>query len=136
MHETRELLTRLAARFPLRRRSDDWLCLGWPAGDDEQTVQVECLYLDGELRVLITADVCQTRLIAPEDALALGAWLVVGGVSVRDGILSVRHHLRAVDAFADEPDATIIMLRDEAVWLRRVLRQRIRERQAQIFACD
>jgi hypothetical protein len=136
MLETSELLEQLAARFPTRQRSDDWLCLAWRAGDEEQTVQVKGLVLDGELRLLITADVCHTRLIAPEDALALGAWLVVGGVSVRDGILSVRHQLRAVHVVADEPDATIIMLRDEAMWLRRVLQQRMRERQAQMFAWD
>lgn len=136
MLEPRELLARLAACFPTRQRSDDWLSLGWATGDDEQTVRVNCVHVDGEPRILVTADVCHTRLIAPEDALALGAWLLVGGVSVRDGILSVRHQLRAVHVVADEPDATIVMLRDEAIWLRHALRQRMRERQVQIFAGD
>src|SRR5260370_33824141 len=87
-----QLLDRLAADYPLIRRTADWICLGWPSErpTQPQTVQVKCLFVHGEMRVFVTADLCKAEIIPPQDALEVASRLLIGAIITHKGILSIR----------------------------------------------
>jgi len=64
------------------------MCLEFPEG---QTIQVNCLKIHGLYRVILSADLCNADLVSARDALELASKLLLGGLVLQRGILSIRH---------------------------------------------
>ena len=85
--EWADLLNRLSTRYPLRKRTENWMCLEFPEG---QTIQVNCLKIHGLYRVILSADLCNADLVSARDARVLAAKPLLGGLGWRRVILSSR----------------------------------------------
>src|SRR6184192_4171979 len=87
----RDFFDEIAAHGPLVRRTDEWICLGWPRDKPEQTVQITCLELRDRWWLFLTADVCPADVAPTRLALELAPKLLVGSVIINRGVLSLRH---------------------------------------------
>jgi hypothetical protein len=114
----RNFFDEVAAHGPLVRRTDEWLCLGWPQDKPEQTVQLTARKLDTRWFLFLTADVCPADVAPTRLALELAAKLLVGSVMINRGVLSLRHVFLESTLTRAAFWETIEALRDNAVRFR------------------
>jgi hypothetical protein len=112
------LLDTIAAEYPIVSRRDDSVTIGWPADKPEQTVTIQCLHIDGLMRILITADVCSAADVSERDALELAVKLLVGGIFIWEGYLGMRLVLTEGHYSLPLIRSTIEILRKNAIWFR------------------
>jgi hypothetical protein len=131
----------IARRHPVAERTEDWMRLEWTTDAGVQTVQAKCLVVQGRGRVFFTADLCRGDQCSPTEALELGSRLLIGGVILYNGILSIRHVFsedRPGSTAIMDParqthverllDETILSLRDDALRIRQLLYARQADR--------
>ena len=105
------------------KRTASWLCLAWPEAPD-QTIQVSCVPARGRMRVVLVADLCRADRVSERDTLELATHLLIGGVAIQRGVLTLRCVLTEGHFTMPDLDQTIMALRQTAPLFRTCLLDR------------